>query len=97
MLCIDGYYCIFYCLEGESVEDGSVMILCSFFDKDGYLIDVEDINDQVCYLVCLMLVLCLCDVCFMCCICNGMVLNVFNVEVIVCQFDFFVCELFLYL
>lgn len=45
MLCIDGYYCIFYCLEGESVEDGSVMILCSFFDKDGYLIDVEDIND----------------------------------------------------
>lgn len=44
-LCIDGYYRIFYRLEGESAEDGSVMILRSFFDKDGYSIDVEDIND----------------------------------------------------
>ncbi len=36
----------FYRLEGESAEDGSVMTLRSFLDKDGHPIDVEDINDQ---------------------------------------------------
>ena len=44
--CTDGYHRIFYRLEGESAEDGSVMTLRSFLDKDGHPIDVEDINDQ---------------------------------------------------
>ena len=42
----DGYHRIFYRLEGESAEDGSVMTLRSFLDKDGHPIDVEDINDS---------------------------------------------------
>ncbi|STI18824.1 nucleoside triphosphate hydrolase domain [Escherichia coli] len=41
----------FYRLEGESAEDGSVMTLRSFLDKDGHPIDVEDINDQARHLV----------------------------------------------
>ncbi|XPE53300.1 DUF2813 domain-containing protein [Shigella flexneri] len=36
---------MFYRLEGESVVDGSVMTLRSSLDKDGYPIDVEDMND----------------------------------------------------
>lgn len=47
----------FYRLEGESAEDGSVMTLRSFLDKDGHPIDVEDINDQARHLVRLMPVL----------------------------------------
>lgn len=41
----------------ESAEDGSVMTLRSFLDKDGHPIDVEDINDQARHLVRLMPVL----------------------------------------
>ena len=52
--CTDGYHRIFYRLEGESAEDGSVMTLRSFLDKDGHPIDVEDINDQARHLVRLM-------------------------------------------
>ncbi|XNM77907.1 DUF2813 domain-containing protein [Escherichia coli] len=34
----------FYRLEGESAEDGSVMTLRSFLDKERHPIDVEDID-----------------------------------------------------
>lgn len=71
----------FYRLEGESAEDGSVMTLRSFLDKDGHPIDVEDINDQARHLVRLMPVLRLRDARFMRRIRNGTVPNVPNVEV----------------
>lgn len=71
--CTDGYHRIFYRLEGESAEDGSVMTLRSFLDKDGHPIDVEDINDQARHLVRLMPVLRLRDARFMRRIRNGTV------------------------
>lgn len=74
--CTDGYHRIFYRLEGESAEDGSVMTLRSFLDKDGHPIDVEDINDQARHLVRLMPVLRLRDARFMRRIRNGTVPNV---------------------
>lgn len=67
---------VFYRLEGESAEDGSVMTLRSFLDKDGHPIDVEDINDQARHLVRLMPVLRLRDARFMRRIRNGTVPNV---------------------
>ncbi len=78
--CTDGYHRIFYRLEGESAEDGSVMTLRSFLDKDGHPIDVEDINDQARHLVRLMPVLRLRDARFMRRIRNGTVPNVPNVK-----------------
>lgn len=83
----------FYRLEGESAEDGSVMTLRSFLDKDGHPIDVEDINDQARHLVRLMPVLRLRDARFMRRIRNGTVPNVPNVEVTARQLDFLAREL----
>ncbi len=91
--CTDGYHRIFYRLEGESAEDGSVMTLRSFLDKDGHPIDVEDINDQARHLVRLMPVLRLRDARFMRRIRNGTVPNVPNVEVTARQLDFLAREL----
>lgn len=77
----------------ESAEDGSVMTLRSFLDKDGHPIDVEDINDQARHLVRLMPVLRLRDARFMRRIRNGTVPNVPNVEVTARQLDFLAREL----
>ncbi|MGP3848215.1 DUF2813 domain-containing protein, partial [Pseudomonas aeruginosa] len=44
--CHDGFQRIFYRLEGECGEDGSVMTLRSFLDGDGHPLAVDDINEQ---------------------------------------------------
>ena len=75
------------------MEDGSVMTLRSFLDKDGHPIDVEDINDQARHLVRLMPVL-RCVMPVLCAIIrNGTVPNVPNVEVTARQLDFLAREL----
>lgn len=63
--CQDGYHRIFYRLEGECADDGSVLTLRSFLDGDGHPLPLDDINDQARHLVRLMPVLRLRDARFM--------------------------------
>ncbi|POT57957.1 ATP-dependent endonuclease [Citrobacter amalonaticus] len=92
-LCQDGYHRIFYRLEGEGAEDGSVMTLRSFLDGDGHPLELDDINSQARHLVRLMPVLRLRDARFMRRIRNGTVPDVPDVEVTAMQLDFLAREL----
>ncbi|QMI04723.1 ATP-dependent endonuclease [Citrobacter sp. RHB25-C09] len=91
--CHDGYQRIFYRLEGESAEDGSVMTLRSFLDSDGHPLPIDDINAQARHLVRLMPVLRLRDARFMRRIRNGTVPEVDDVEITARQLDFLAREL----
>lgn len=91
--CRDGYQRIFYRLEGESADDGSVMTLRSFLDGDGHPLSVDNINDQARHLVRLMPVLRLRDARFMRRIRNGTVPDVKDVEITARQLDFLAREL----
>ena len=91
--CHDGFQRIFYRLEGECGEDGSVMTLRSFLDGDGHPLAVDDINEQARHLVRLMPVLRLRDARFMRRIRNGTVPEVADVEVTARQLDFLAREL----
>lgn len=91
--CRDGYHRVFYRLEGESHDDGSVMTLRSFLDGDGHPLAIADINEQARHLVRLMPVLRLRDARFMRRIRNGTVPNVPNVEVTARELDYLAREL----
>ncbi|MGP0658468.1 ATP-dependent endonuclease [Citrobacter freundii] len=91
--CQDGYHRIFYRLEGECADDGSVLTLRSFLDGDGHPLLLDDINDQARHLVRLMPVLRLRDARFMRRIRNGTVPDSADVEVTARQLDFLAREL----
>ncbi|EPH3180596.1 ATP-dependent endonuclease [Citrobacter braakii] len=92
-LCQDGYHRIFYRLEGECADDGSVLTLRSFLDGEGHQLPLDDINDQARHLVRLMPVLRLRDARFMRRIRNGTVPDSADVEVTARQLDFLAREL----
>lgn len=89
----DGHYRIFYRLEGELGEDGSVMTLRGFLDAKGQLLPLTDIDEQARHLVRLMPVLRLRDARFMRRIRNGTVPDVPDVDVTARQLDFLAREL----
>ena len=89
----DGHYRIFYRLEGELGEDGSVMTLRGFLDAKGQLLPLTDIDEQARHLVRLMPVLRLRDARFMRRIRNGTVPDVPEVDVTARQLDFLAREL----
>lgn len=86
--CHDDYHRIFYRLEGECADDGSVLTLRSFLDGEGRPLALDNINDTACHLVRLMPVLRLRDARFMRRIRNGTVPNIAEVEVTARQLDF---------
>lgn len=92
-LCQDGYHRIFYRLEGECADDGSVLTLRSFLDGEGHQLPLDDINEQARHLVRLMPVLRLRDARFMRRIRNGTVPDSADVEVTARQLDFLAREL----
>ncbi|MBC6557035.1 ATP-dependent endonuclease [Citrobacter braakii] len=91
--CQDGYHRIFYRLEGECADDGSVLTLRSFLDGEGHPLTLDDINDQARHLVRLMPVLRLRDARFMRRIRNGTVPDSAEIEVTARQLDFLAREL----
>ncbi len=91
--CHDSYHRIFYRLEGECADDGSVLTLRSFLDGEGHPLPIDNINDQARHLVRLMPVLRLRDARFMRRIRNGTVPDSADVEVTARQLDFMAREL----
>ncbi|WP_318387846.1 ATP-dependent endonuclease [Enterobacter sp.] len=89
----DGLHRIFYRLEGELVDDDSVMTLRGFLDQQGHTLPLEDIDEQARHLVRLMPVLRLRDARFMRRIRNGTVPEVPEVEVTARQLDYLAREL----
>lgn len=92
-MCPDNYHRIFYRLEGECADDGSVLTLRSFLDGEGHPLPLDNINDQARHLVRLMPVLRLRDARFMRRIRNGTVPDSADVEVTARQLDFMAREL----
>lgn len=91
--CHDNYHRIFYRLEGECADDGSVLTLRSFLDGEGHPLPIDNINDQARHLVRLMPVLRLRDARFMRRIRDGTVPDSADVEVTARQLDFMAREL----
>ncbi|MFW0765029.1 ATP-dependent endonuclease [Trabulsiella odontotermitis] len=91
--CDDGYQRVFYRLEGELAEDGSVMTLRSFLDGDGDALDLDDIDNLAHHLIRLKPVLRLRDARFMRRISSGTVPHLPDVEVTARQLDFLSREL----
>ena len=91
--CDDGYQRIFYRLEGELADDGSVMTLRSFIDGKGEALELEDIDELVCHLVRLMPVLRLRDARFMRRIHNDSVPHSPQIEITARQLDYLSREL----
>lgn len=91
--CSDNYHRIFYRLEGECADDGSVLTLRSFLDGEGHPLPIDNINEQARHLVRLMPVLRLRDARFMRRIRNGTVPDSADVEVTARQLDFMAREL----
>lgn len=91
--CEDGYQRIFYRLEGELADDGSVMTLRSFINCEGEALELQDIDDQARHLVRLMPVLRLRDARFMRRIHNGTVPHSPQIEITARQLDFLSREL----
>ncbi|EIS7450045.1 ATP-dependent endonuclease [Citrobacter sp. FDAARGOS_156] len=91
--CHDNYHRIFYRLEGECADDGSVLTLRSFLDGEGHPLPIDNINDQARHLVRLMPVLRLRDARFMRRIRSGTVPDSADVEVTARQLDFMAREL----
>lgn len=85
--CDDGYQRIFYRLEGELAEEGSVMTLRSFIDSDGRTVQTGDIDLHARHLVRLMPVLRLRDARFMRRIRNGTIAAGPDVEITARQLD----------
>lgn len=81
MPCDDGYQRIFYRLEGELADDGSVMTLRSFINCQGEALEMHDIDDLARHLVRLMPVLRLRDARFMRRIHNGTVPHSPQIEI----------------
>ena len=92
-LCHDNYHRIFYRLEGECSDDGSVLTLRSFLDGEGHPLSLDDIDELARHLVRLMPVLRLRDARFMRRIRNGTVPDAAEVEVTARQLDFLAREL----
>ncbi|WP_159237205.1 ATP-dependent endonuclease [Raoultella terrigena] len=91
--CDDGYQRIFYRLEGELADDGSVMTLRSFIDGKGEALELEDIDELVRHLVRLMPVLRLHDARFMRRIHNDSVPHSPQIEITARQLDYLSREL----
>lgn len=91
--CDDGYQRIFYRLEGELADDGSVMTLRSFINCQGEALELHDIDDLARHLVRLMPVLRLRDARFMRRIHNGTVPHSPQIEITARQLDFLSREL----
>ncbi|EKZ6354802.1 ATP-dependent endonuclease [Klebsiella aerogenes] len=91
--CDDGYQRIFYRLEGELADDGSVMTLRSFINCQGEALKMQDIDDLARHLVRLMPVLRLRDARFMRRIHNGTVPHSPQIEITARQLDFLSREL----
>lgn len=91
--CDDGYQRIFYRLEGELADDGSVMTLRSFINCQGEALEMQDIDDLARHLVRLMPVLRLRDARFMRRIHNGTVPHSPQIEITARQLDFLSHEL----
>lgn len=91
--CDDGYYRVFYRLEGELADDDSVMTLRSFIDGEGEALVLEDIDELARHLVRLMPVLRLRDARFMRRIHNGTVPHSPQIEITARQLDFLSREL----
>ncbi|GEC67560.1 MULTISPECIES: ATP-dependent endonuclease [Raoultella] len=91
--CDDGYQRIFYRLEGELADDGSVMTLRSFIDGKGEALELEDIDELVRHLVRLMPVLRLRDARFMRRIHNDSVPHSPQIEITARQLDYLSREL----
>lgn len=91
--CDDGYQRIFYRLEGELADDGSVMTLRSFINCQGETLEMHDIDDLARHLVRLMPVLRLRDARFMRRIHNGTVPHSPQIEITARQLDFLSREL----
>ncbi|EPK5523587.1 TPA: ATP-dependent endonuclease [Klebsiella pneumoniae] len=91
--CDDGYHRVFYRLEGELAEDGSVMTLRSFIDGEGEALVLEEIDELARHLVRLMPVLRLRDARFMRRIHNGTVPHSPQIEITARQLDFLSREL----
>ncbi|HBW8559629.1 ATP-dependent endonuclease [Klebsiella pneumoniae] len=91
--CDDGYHRVFYRLEGELVEDDSVMTLRSFIDGEGEALVLEEIDELARHLVRLMPVLRLRDARFMRRIHNGTVPHSPQIEITARQLDFLSREL----
>ncbi|MDI2671076.1 ATP-dependent endonuclease [Klebsiella aerogenes] len=91
--CDDGYQRIFYRLEGELADDGSVMTLRSFINCQGEALEMQDIDNLARHLVRLMPVLRLRDARFMRRIHNGTVPHSPQIEITARQLDFLSREL----
>ena len=91
--CDDGYQRIFYRLEGELADDGSVMTLRSFINCQGEALEMQDIDNLARHLVRLMPVLSLRDARFMRRIHNGTVPHSPQIEITARQLDFLSREL----
>lgn len=91
--CEDGYQRIFYRLEGELADDGSVMTLRSFINCQGEALEMQDIDALARHLVRLMPVLRLRDARFMRRIHNGTVPHSPQIEITARQLDFLSREL----
>jgi putative ATP-dependent endonuclease of OLD family len=91
--CDDDYQRIFYRLEGELADDGSVMTLRSFINSEGEALDIDDIDELARHLVRLMPVLRLRDARFMRRIHNGTVPHSPQIEITARQLDFLSREL----
>ncbi|WP_159872362.1 MULTISPECIES: ATP-dependent endonuclease [unclassified Raoultella] len=91
--CDDGYQRIFYRLEGELADDGSVMTLRSFIDGKGEALELADIDELVRHLVRLMPVLRLRDARFMRRIHNDSVPHSPQIEITARQLDYLCREL----
>ncbi len=91
--CDDGYQRIFYRLEGELADDGSVMTLRTFIDGKGEALELEDIDEIVRHLVRLMPVLRLRDARFMRRIHNDSVPHSPQIEITARQLDYLSREL----
>ena len=91
--CDDDYQRIFYRLEGELADDGSVMTLRSFINCAGEALDIDDIDELARHLVRLMPVLRLRDARFMRRIHNGTVPHSPQIEITARQLDFLSREL----
>ncbi|KFC09163.1 putative OLD family ATP-dependent endonuclease [Trabulsiella guamensis ATCC 49490] len=91
--CDDGYQRVFYRLEGELAEDGSVMTLRSFLNGEGEALELDDIDNLAHHLIRLKPVLRLRDARFMRRISSGTVPHLPDVEVTARQLDFLSREL----
>jgi putative ATP-dependent endonuclease of OLD family len=91
--CNDDFHRIFYRLEGELAENGSVLTLREFLDAKGDTIPLNDIDELARHLIRLTPVLRLRDARFMRRIRNGTVPNMPEVEVTARELDFLAREL----